>query len=248
MGLFNFVKDAGEKLWDAVTGQHDKDDQAKKVQEHLSKTGIPDADKVNIQIADGKATVTGDGLSQEAKEKILVAVGNISGIASVDDQVKTATPATASQFYTVKSGDTIIHDKNFTDFRLLYGLSSRFAIGPAIYFNKKQANRPLISSYKTRRLGVLGKFNLSPNTTPRSYAVAEAGAMKRSLSYLRSLEDSSTSPYLMFGLGTEVDIYSGFFLGLEGQVSYCFKDNLGNFFQINSPWEASFTLRTGFHF
>ncbi len=37
MGLFNFVKDAGEKLWDAVTGQHDKDDQAKKVQEHLSK-------------------------------------------------------------------------------------------------------------------------------------------------------------------------------------------------------------------
>ncbi|WP_154815007.1 aldehyde dehydrogenase family protein, partial [Lactiplantibacillus plantarum] len=48
--------------------------QAKKVQEHLNKTGIPDADKVNIQIADGKATVTGDGLSQEAKEKILVAV------------------------------------------------------------------------------------------------------------------------------------------------------------------------------
>lgn len=146
------------------------------------------------------------------------------------------------------SGDTIIHDKNFTDCRLLYGLSSRFAIGPAIYFSKKQANRPLISSYKTRRLGVLGKFNLSPNTTPRSYAVAEAGAMKRSLSYLRSLEDSSTSPYLMFGLGTEVDIYSGFFLGLEGQVSYFFKDKLGPFFQLNSPWEASFTLRTGFHF
>lgn len=146
------------------------------------------------------------------------------------------------------SGDTIIHDKNFTDFRLLYGLSSRFALGPAIYFSNKQDNQPLISSYKTRRLGVLGKFNLSPDTTPHSYAVAEAGAMKRSLSYLRSLEDSATSPYLMFGLGTEVDIYSGFFLGLEGRVSYCFKDNLGNFFQINSPWEASFTLRTGFHF
>lgn len=146
------------------------------------------------------------------------------------------------------SGDTIIHDKNFTDFRLLYGLSSRFALGPAIYFSNKQDNQPLISSYKTRRLGVLGKFNLSPDTTPRSYAVAEAGAMKRSISYLRSLEDSATSPYLMFGLGTEVDIYSGFFLGLEGRVSYCFKDNLGNFFQINSPWEASFTLRTGFHF
>ncbi|MGP0791032.1 peptidoglycan-binding protein LysM, partial [Escherichia coli] len=56
MGLFTFVKDAGEKLWDAVTGQQDKDDQAKTVQEHMNKTGIPDAAKVNIQIADGKAT------------------------------------------------------------------------------------------------------------------------------------------------------------------------------------------------
>lgn len=130
MGLFNFVKDAGEKLWDAVTGQHDKDDQAKKVQEHLSKTGIPDADKVNIQIADGKATVTGDGLSQEAKEKILVAVGNISGIASVDDQVKTATPATASQFYTVKSGAI-----------------SKQVYGNANLYNKIfEANKPMLKS------------------------------------------------------------------------------------------------------
>ena len=50
MGLFNFVKDAGEKLWDAVTGNHDTADLAKKVQEHLNKTGIPDADKVDVQI------------------------------------------------------------------------------------------------------------------------------------------------------------------------------------------------------
>ncbi|EEQ3744836.1 potassium binding protein Kbp [Escherichia coli] len=134
MGLFNFVKDAGEKLWDAVTGQHDKDDQAKKVQEHLNKTGIPDADKVNIQIADGKATVTGDGLSQEEKEKILVAVGNISGIASVDDQVKTATPATASQFYTVKSGDTL-------------SAISKQVYGNANLYNKIfEANKPMLKS------------------------------------------------------------------------------------------------------
>jgi hypothetical protein len=39
------------------------------VQEHLNKTGIPDADKVDVQINEGKATVSGDGLSQEAKEK-----------------------------------------------------------------------------------------------------------------------------------------------------------------------------------
>uniref|UniRef100_UPI0038D25A85 HaloKbp1a n=1 Tax=Escherichia coli TaxID=562 RepID=UPI0038D25A85 len=134
VGPFNFVKDAGEKLWEAVTGQHDKDDLAKKVWEHLHKTGIPDADKVNIQVADGKATVAGDGLSQEAKEKILVAVGNISGIASVDDQVKTATPATASQFYTVKSGDTL-------------SAISNQVYGNADLYNKIfEANKPMLKS------------------------------------------------------------------------------------------------------
>ena len=52
------MKDAGEKLTGHERLQVSiKDDQAKKVQEHLNKTGIPDADKVNIQIADGKATV-----------------------------------------------------------------------------------------------------------------------------------------------------------------------------------------------
>lgn len=134
MGLFNFVKEAGEKLWDAVSGHDDKDAQAKKVQEHLTKTGIPDADKVNVQVADGKATVTGDGLSQEAKEKILVAVGNIAGIASVDDQVKPATPAKESQFYTVKSGDT------------LSAISKQF-YGDANQYNKIfEANKPMLKS------------------------------------------------------------------------------------------------------
>ncbi|HGL5882423.1 TPA: peptidoglycan-binding protein LysM [Citrobacter koseri] len=134
MGLFNFVKDAGEKLWDAVTGNHDKDDLAKKVQEHLNKTGIPDADKVNVQVTDGKATVTGDGLSQEAKEKILIAIGNISGIGSVEDQVKTSAPAAKSQFYTVKSGDTL-------------SAISKQVYGNANLYNKIfEANKPMLKS------------------------------------------------------------------------------------------------------
>lgn len=134
MGLFNFVKDAGEKLWDAVTGNHDTADLAKKVQEHLNKTGIPDADKVNVQINEGKATVSGDGLSQEAKEKILIAIGNISGIASVDDQVQTSAPASESQFYTVKAGDTL-------------SAIAKQVYGNANLYNKIfEANKPMLKS------------------------------------------------------------------------------------------------------
>ncbi|POP41202.1 peptidoglycan-binding protein LysM [Superficieibacter electus] len=132
MGLFNFVKDAGEKLWDAVSGHHD--DQSKKIQDHLNKSGIPDADKVNVEVKDGAAVVSGVALSQEAKEKLLVAVGNIAGIASVDDQVKTDAPAKESQFYTVKSGDTL-------------SAISKQVYGDANQYNKIfEANKPMLKS------------------------------------------------------------------------------------------------------
>lgn len=134
MGLFSFVKDAGEKLWDTVSGNTSSDDMAKKVQDHLSKVGIPGADKVTVQVNDGKATVTGDNLTQEEKEKILVAVGNTAGIDSVDDKVNVAAGATESQMYTVKSGDTL-------------SAISKHVYGDANQYNKIfEANKPMLTS------------------------------------------------------------------------------------------------------
>jgi Uncharacterized protein containing LysM domain len=107
MGLLSFVKEAGEKLWDSVTG-HDGAEQSKKLETHINDLGIPGAANVKVDVAsDGTATVSGDGLSQEAKEKILVAIGNVAGIAKVNDSVATAQPGTESRYYTVKSGDTL---------------------------------------------------------------------------------------------------------------------------------------------
>lgn len=103
MGLLSFVKDAGEKIWDAVSGNRDD-----KLKEHINKLGLPDADKVDVKVTDdGTATVTGEGISQELKEKILVAVGNVAGISQVDDQLAAAQAGIESHFYTVKAGDTL---------------------------------------------------------------------------------------------------------------------------------------------
>ena len=94
MGLLNFVKEAGEKIWDAVSGDS-KEDRAEKLKKH-------------IDVAeDGTATVTGDVASQEDKEKILVAVGNVTGVGQVSDGVKVTQSGAESRFYTVKSGDTL---------------------------------------------------------------------------------------------------------------------------------------------
>ncbi|NIG88282.1 MAG: BON domain-containing protein [Serratia symbiotica] len=102
MGLFNFVKEAGEKLWDAVTGNANTEDQSAKLKEHLNKTGLTGIDKIDVQVVDGKAVVTGDAASQELKEKVLVA-----GISGVEDKVTFAESEAESRFYTVKKGDTL---------------------------------------------------------------------------------------------------------------------------------------------
>ena len=130
MGLFDFVKEAGEKIWDSVTSH---DDAATKIQDHLKKLGIPGADKVQVNVEGDKATVSGDGISQELKEKILVAIGNVAGISNVEDNVKTTDTASESKFYTVESGDT------------LSGIAKQ-VYGDANQYNKIfEANKPMLS-------------------------------------------------------------------------------------------------------
>ncbi|WP_241574234.1 peptidoglycan-binding protein LysM [Rosenbergiella nectarea] len=130
MGLFDFVKEAGEKIWDSVSSH---DDAATKIQDHLKKLGIPGADKVQVNVEGDKATVSGEGISQELKEKILVAIGNVAGISNVEDNVKATDTTTESKFYTVKSGDT------------LSGIAKQ-VYGDANQYNKIfEANKPMLS-------------------------------------------------------------------------------------------------------
>lgn len=130
MGLFSFVKDAGEKLWDKVTGG---EDQSKTLQEHIRKLGLPGSDSVDVKVADGKATVSGDAVSQELKEKILIAAGNVAGITQVEDNVKVAQSEPEARFYQVKSGDTL-------------SKISKEMYGDANQYNKIfEANKPMLS-------------------------------------------------------------------------------------------------------
>ncbi|MBV7406878.1 peptidoglycan-binding protein LysM [Enterobacter sp. ENT03] len=131
MGLFDFVKDAGEKLWDSLKG-HDSD-QGAKLEEHLKKTGVPGADKVSVKVENGKAVVTGDGLTQEQKEKIQVAVGNVAGISTVENNVSVTDSAAEATYYTVKSGDT------------LSAIAKQVYGDPNKYNQIFEANKPMLS-------------------------------------------------------------------------------------------------------
>ncbi|QCR38206.1 peptidoglycan-binding protein LysM [Nissabacter sp. SGAir0207] len=131
MGMFDFVKEAGEKLWDAVKGNEHASEAIKK---HIETLNLPGSDKVDIKVDGNKAVVTGDGLTQEQKEKILVAAGNVNGINAVEDNVSGAASEQGSRFYNVVSGDTL-------------SKISQKMYGDANQYNKIfEANRPMLSS------------------------------------------------------------------------------------------------------
>lgn len=133
MSLFNFVKEAGEKLWDSVSGKNIAV-QSEKLNSHIKTLDIPGAGDVTVQVSgDGSATVTGDTLTQEAKEKILVAVGNVAGIGTVNDAISAASPAGESRYYTVKSGDTLSAIS-----KAMYGT-------PNEYSRIFEANKPMLT-------------------------------------------------------------------------------------------------------
>ena len=131
MSLLSFVQEAGEKLIDLLTpGNANASEQLK---EHVSKVGLGNPN-VQTTVDGDKVTVTGEVATQEEKEKILLALGNIAGVASVDDQITVSGPVVvASRFVVVKSGDTL-------------SAISKTVYGDANKYNKIfEANKPLLS-------------------------------------------------------------------------------------------------------
>lgn len=108
MSLFSFLKEAGEKILDALTP-----DKAEANSEALTNhvrdalTGI-DTSKIQVKVEGDKVIATGEASSQEEKEKILLALGNVAGVSGVEDQITVTGPVVvASQFVVVQKGDTL---------------------------------------------------------------------------------------------------------------------------------------------
>jgi len=126
MGLWNFVKSAGKKL----VGRAEAADAP--AQEDLLKEikdlGL-DATGLDIAVKGDQVQVKGDAVSQEIKEKIILAVGNVEGVATVQDDVAGVDPV----FHTVEKGDT------------LWAISSKTLGNGSRYNEIFEANKPMLS-------------------------------------------------------------------------------------------------------
>ncbi|MHC6223421.1 peptidoglycan-binding protein LysM [Pseudomonas sp. X10] len=131
MSLFSFVKEAGEKLIDLLTpGNANAEDQLKK---HVESVGLGNPN-ITATVEGDKVILTGEVASQEEKEKIILAAGNINGVASVEDQITVTGPvAQAARFVTVKKGDTL-------------SAIAKAEYGDANQYNKIfEANKPMLT-------------------------------------------------------------------------------------------------------
>lgn len=100
MGLWSFAKDVGKSIFGSKAEAATDADALKKEVEQL---GL-DASGVDIKVEGDKVVVSGAAVSPEVKEKIILAVGNVEGIAAVEADED---GDEAAVFHTVAKGDTL---------------------------------------------------------------------------------------------------------------------------------------------
>ena len=148
MGLIDFMKDAGEKLFgrghaQAATPAGSQGGGANAQQanaaagdailnyvksQNLSATGLT----VTYDGASSTVTVYGVAPDQATREKIVLCCGNVAGVAKVNDMMSVDQSQPEAQFHTVVSGDN------------LSKISKQFYGDPNKYMKIFEANKPML--------------------------------------------------------------------------------------------------------
>ena len=103
MGLLKFIKDAGAKLFGGSAQAATPDALKQTVESH----GF-DASKLDIGMDGDRVKLSGQAMTQEEAEKIILALGNNIGVAEVDTSgLQVQQPAPEATMYTVQKGDTL---------------------------------------------------------------------------------------------------------------------------------------------
>ncbi len=106
MGLFDFVKDVGEKIF------HTDAEAADNIKEYVEvrTSGVTNLD---VEFDDGCATLKGDCANEAARESAILVAGNVEGVEKVvADELKAPPPPPEKpqpkvEYYTIEKGDTL---------------------------------------------------------------------------------------------------------------------------------------------
>ncbi len=133
MGLFDFVKDVGHRIFDTDA------EAAQNIKQHLEikTSGISN---IEVEFDDGVATICGDCVNQATKDNAVLMVGNIKGVEKVvADDLRVPPPKEEEpeeeakvEFYEIVSGDT------------LGGIAKKYYGNAGKYMKIFEANRDII--------------------------------------------------------------------------------------------------------
>lgn len=126
MGLWSFVKDSGKKLF----GGGDEEPTKEVLEKEVAELGL-DASGVEISVEGDTVKIAGNAASDEVKEKLILAVGNVEGVAAVEDN--TAGGGAEPVFHTVEKGDT------------LWAIAEKTLGSGAKYPEIFEANKPMLT-------------------------------------------------------------------------------------------------------
>ena len=128
MGLWNFVKEAGKSLFGGSAEAAEPAPQADALKRELTDLGI-DTEGMDIAVDGDKVSLKGGSMDQETREKAILAVGNVEGVASVEAD----DPEKEPKFHTVEKGDN------------LWKIAEKTLGSGARYKEIFEANRPMLS-------------------------------------------------------------------------------------------------------
>jgi nucleoid-associated protein YgaU len=146
MGLFSFIKDAGQKIFGddepapapaPAPGQARGEglpvdvQRARALNQRILATGIAVED-LRVRVRGERVDLSGRVGSQADKEKLVLVAGNARGISEVEESLEVERPEAAATFYTVESGDSLSKIA-----KQHYGDAGKY---PQIF----EANRPML--------------------------------------------------------------------------------------------------------
>ena len=138
MGLMSFIKEAGRKLGigraeatQAEGAPAPATPAAAELEEEVRALGL-DVQGLKVEVDGESVKVAGTTPDQATKEKLLLALGNVAGVAAVEDEVTAAAAEPEAVIYVVKKGDTLSAIA-----KAQYGAASKYM---AIF----EANRPML--------------------------------------------------------------------------------------------------------
>ena len=148
MGLFSFIKDAGEKLFGGKEAQAATPTAAaapspadlnakaaKAIETYITAQNLgASALQVAYDGAQGKVTVQGEAPTQAAKENITLCCGNVASVTSVENLMSVTNPEPEAQYHDVVRGDTLSAIA-----KTYYGDANKY---PKIF----EANKPMLSN------------------------------------------------------------------------------------------------------